>query len=357
MLWLGSVSTSCLERQGAEAGHGSPKIRAPSEVPGKMGARLAPERGAWGQKALNLGEFFQLKSIRDVKGLLKQPYFLNLIRQKKPGYSTLLIACRGGRAEAGAAAPRALAPLPRAAPRHLGVTGTLSALLPRADGNSPPLLRATAGTEGTRPTGTRIEALCIFSSRELSSLLGPGARQQWALREPLPAPAAVVSGPPPRLIQPAISIFPCVTTEAGGVQGRSLRPDAGWLRSATSPVSSLSLLPAVPRSQLCPAALALLLGVSWFLPCTLGVVPCTQLRSKPQRSGAGSHQPLFGFFFFCKPPQNTGARRQEASERTFPSWEAPRAPAALQQASGGAEARGGQRRELTARSWRGAAAS
>lgn len=110
VLWLGSVSTSCLERQGEEAGHGSPRIRVPSEVPGEIGARLAQEHGAWGQKALNLGEFFQLKSIRDVKGLLKQPYFLNLIRQKKPGYSTLLIACRGGRAEAGAAAPRALAP-------------------------------------------------------------------------------------------------------------------------------------------------------------------------------------------------------------------------------------------------------
>lgn len=123
-------------------------------------------------------------------------------------------------------------PLPRAAPRHLGVTGTLSALLPRADGSSPLLLRATAGTEGTRPSGARIEALCIFSSRELSSLLGPGAGQQWALREPLPAPAAMVSCPPPGLIQPAISIFPCVTTEAGGVRGRSLRPDAGWLRSA-----------------------------------------------------------------------------------------------------------------------------
>lgn len=131
VLWPRSVSTSCLERQRAEAGHGSPKIGVPSEVPGEIGARLAQERGAWGQKALNLGEFFQLKSIRDVKGLLKQPYFLNLICQKKPGYSTLLIACRGGRAEAGTAAPRALAPLPRAAPRHLGVTGTLSALLPR----------------------------------------------------------------------------------------------------------------------------------------------------------------------------------------------------------------------------------
>lgn len=67
------------------------------------------------------------------------------------------------------------------------------------------------------------------------------------------------------------------------------------------PVSSLSLhrhrccslLPAVPRSQLCPAALALLLSVGWFLPCTLGVVLCMQL------SGAGSHQPLFVFFFFA----------------------------------------------------------
>lgn len=140
-------------------------------------------------------------------------------------------------------------PLPRAAPRHLGVTGTLSALLPRADGNSPPLLRATAGTEGTRPTGARIEALCIFSSRELSSLLGPGAGQQWALREPLPAPAAVVSCPPPGLIQPAISIFPCVTTEAGGVRGRSLRPDAGWLRSApclSSPQARVLSVPAPP---------------------------------------------------------------------------------------------------------------
>lgn len=52
------------------------------------------------------------------------------------------------------------------------------------------------------------------------------------MREPLPAPAVVVSCPPPRLIQPAISIFPCVTTEAGGLQGRFLRPDAGLLRSA-----------------------------------------------------------------------------------------------------------------------------
>lgn len=58
----------------------------------------------------------------------------------------------------------------------------------------------------------------------------------WAAVGVVRAPPGAGSGgflpPPPGLIQPAISIFPCVTTEAGGVRGRSLRPDAGWLRSA-----------------------------------------------------------------------------------------------------------------------------
>lgn len=73
----------------------------------------------------------------------------------------------------------------------------------------------------------------------------------WAAVGVARAPPGAGSGgflPPPGLIQPAISIFPCVTTEAGGVRGRSLRPDAGLAPLCSVPQLATSLCPLCPCS-------------------------------------------------------------------------------------------------------------